>query len=113
MKEKAFQDMEDEKAYLICRCGDLNHLVVLDFYESEVLPLQVILSVSLNKLPFHKRLWYGIKYILFGTPQKYGHYEDIILGIRQLEEFKNFIDKTLKTHEEHVDKILDQKEKEV
>lgn len=88
-------------------------MVVLDFYESEVLPLQVILSVSLNKLPFYKRLWYGIKYILFGTTQKYGHYEDIILGVRQLEEFKSFIDKTLKIHEEHVNKILDKKEKEI
>ena len=60
----------------------------------------------MNKPPFLKRLWIGIKYILFGTPQKYGHYEEILLNLDSVKELKKFIDSSIEQGDSKIEFIL-------
>jgi putative aminopeptidase FrvX len=53
-----------------------------------------------------ERLWIGIKYILFGTPQKYGHYEEILLSLDSIKELKKFIDSSIEQGNLKIESIV-------
>jgi hypothetical protein len=60
---------------IICACGDPEHQMIFRTIDGDD---DVYVSIHLVKLPFLKRLWYGIKYI-FGYQSKYGAFDEIII----------------------------------
>lgn len=67
----------------ICSCGDVRHQIVFTFDPDSNI---VYMSVLLNKLPWYKRLIYGIKYI-FGYQCKYGAFEEVVLNENDCPKF--------------------------
>ena len=60
---------------IICACGDVEHQMIFRTIDGDD---DVYVDIHLVKLPFFKRLWYGVKYI-FGYRSKYGAFDEIIL----------------------------------
>ena len=60
---------------IICACGDTEHQAIFRTIEGDD---DVYMAIHLVKLPFFKRLWYGLKYI-FGYQSKYGAFDEIII----------------------------------
>ncbi len=112
MKNSIFRTLTEEKdktkktTALRCACGGATHSIFFDCYDPEEFPLEIVVSVCMNKPPFLKRLWIGIKYILFGTPQKYGHYEEILLNLDSVKELKKFIDSSIEQGDSKIEFIL-------
>jgi hypothetical protein len=55
----------------------------------------VYLAVSLKKVKFLSRLWYGIKFIL-GYQCKYGGFEEVVLDVAKMKEMNKFLKKCIK-----------------
>ena len=60
---------------IICACGEPEHQMIFRTIDGDD---DVYVSIYLVKLPFFKRLWFGIKYI-FGYQSKYGAFDEIII----------------------------------
>lgn len=60
---------------IICACGDVEHQMIFRTIDGDD---DVYVSIYLVKLPFFKRLWFGLKYI-FGYQSKYGAFDEVIL----------------------------------
>ena len=63
--------------YFECRCSSDEHTLRLWFDDDPEDP-SVYASVFLAELPFHRRLWEGLRYIL-GRKCRYGHFQEFIL----------------------------------
>jgi hypothetical protein len=88
--------MSDKKKLeelVICNCQNTEHQMIFRTIEGETVPW-VYVSIHLCPLPFRKRLWHGIKYIL-GYRCRYGDFDEIILTPEHYESIEN-VAKTLK-----------------
>ena len=74
---------------LICACNNTQHQIVFHYDEADEYP-EVYMHIHLNKLPFFKRLVYGIKYI-FGYQSLYGAFDEFIVDNRDIKKFKDIV----------------------
>jgi hypothetical protein len=74
---------------IICECNNTQHQMVFHYDEADNYPT-VYAHVHLNKLPFFKRLVYGIKYI-FGYQSRYGAFDEFIVDNRDIKKFKEIV----------------------
>jgi len=74
---------------IVCSCNDINYSML---YETDVLGNEkfVFLYIHLNKIPFHKRLIYAIKYI-FGYQSSFGAFDEIIIDKDNIQGFENIV----------------------
>lgn len=74
---------------IVCACHDVNHSMM---YETDVVDNEkfVYLSIHLNKVPFHKRLIYAIKYI-FGHQNSFGAFEEFIIDKSNIQGFEDIV----------------------
>lgn len=74
---------------IVCACHDVNHSMI---YETDVIDgeKQVYLSIHLNKIPFHKRIVYAIKYI-FGHQSSFGAFDEIIINKNNIQGFEDIV----------------------
>ena len=82
--------MNKEEHFVICDCGDVDHMFVLSYYPEDEPPL-LILSAHLNpSRPWYRRIWRAVTYI-FGVRSKYGDFDEVLIDdrkkVRELEEF--------------------------
>lgn len=92
-----------KKDYIECICNSEEHLLIFST-EGALFEYGELMVVShfLGEIPFHKRLWRGIKYI-FGYKCSYGHFQESCLGYQQVMQLKELCDKALQWHNERVD----------
>lgn len=76
-----------DKEIILCKCGSVDHLMVVFFEEDEVSPT-VYCQIHLNSKPWYERLVYGIKYI-FGAQSRYGAFEEFIFDPKDKEKIEN------------------------
>lgn len=60
----------------ICNCHNAEHQIIFGYFDDEP---EVYATVHLMKMPFFKRLWYGIRYI-FGYQCKYGAFDEFVFN---------------------------------
>lgn len=78
-----------------CSCHTLEHTMAL--YHDDDHP-ELHMFLNLKHRPFHKRVWYGIKYI-FGGKCRFGMYDDFLIDensadvlIKELQRVKERAD---------------------
>lgn len=80
---------------MICACSSTEHQIVFSSFDDKNEDYRsVYCMIHLNKLPFFKRLYNGIKYI-FGYKCKYGDFEEFIIdknNVCKLKEIINYIE---------------------
>src|SRR5690606_37212848 len=65
--------------YFECFCRSPEHTLRFAYFEDDIKNWPFLdVDVHLTKLPFFKRLWYGIRYI-FGKQSKFGAFEEVVL----------------------------------
>jgi hypothetical protein len=79
---------------ILCDCYSPEHQIIVHYDNDEnelgeKYPM-IYLYVHLNKLPFWKRLKYGIKYI-FGRKSRYGAFEEFIVNPEDIDKFENIV----------------------
>lgn len=84
--------MNKEELFVICSCGDMDHMFVLTCYPEDE-PPELVLSIHLNPhRPWYRRIWRAITYI-FGVRSKYGDFDEVLIDdrkkVRELGEFVN------------------------
>ena len=66
-------DMEHE--LFVCSCGDLEHQMVVSYFDDEP---ELYVSTHLRKYGLLRRLWIAIQYV-FGKQSIYGAFEECVL----------------------------------
>lgn len=70
-----------------CQCASFQHSVriMLDKEEGDI-----YVNVNLSTyLPWHKRLWRALKYVVSPGTSRFGHYDEVILEPRDYERIEN------------------------
>lgn len=73
---------------IVCDCANSEHSAIFSYFEDE--PGTVYFSPHLKKLPFLKRLWYAIRYIL-GRQSCYGAFDEFIFTENDIDKFKKIV----------------------
>ena len=76
-----------EHELFVCTCADIEHQMVLSYFEDEP---EVYVSIHLKKHEFLKRLLTAIKY-LFGKQSIYGAFDEIILNADSVERLNDIL----------------------
>lgn len=80
--------MKELEEIIICACENVEHQVIIRTVEGWE---EVAVAIHLKHLPFHKRLWHGIKYI-FGHKSKYGDFDEIIIAPKDVDKIKKVVE---------------------
>lgn len=86
----------ENKDLLICQCHSTEHQYIFLYDEDvdkngNVIDRTVYIHTHLNKRPFFKRVWYGIKYI-FGYECRYGHFDEFLIKPEDADKFQKVAD---------------------
>lgn len=86
-----------ERKFILCECGWAEHQLLF-FYDpdeddSRFYSLYVEVHLSTWK-GFFRRLWAAIRYV-FGYRSRYGHWDSIMIDVKQAKELLDFITKFL------------------
>ena len=84
--------MNDGKELLVCKCHDVNHQIVIEWFEEDG-EFEVYAEVLLKPHGFWKRLWTGIRYIC-GHRSKCGDFDEFMFSeehIRALERIVSML----------------------
>lgn len=84
----------DREELLLCECGDPAHQLIIYYDEDNEYP-NVYVSVHLSpEKNFFKRLWRGLKYVLFPNKRStYGDFDEIILRPTDAYKLQYVVDK--------------------
>ena len=85
---KKQEDIKMQHEVIVCDCANIDHSIIFSYFEDE--PGTVYFAPHLKKLPFFKRLIYGIKYI-FGKQSRYGAFDEFIFTHNDVDKFKKII----------------------
>lgn len=93
-----------------CQCISCEHTLRFMYFEEELetekhisQTANLYLTIQLDKYPWYKRIWMGIKYI-FGYRCKYGYYNEWIMHPDDIPRLKALLDKFEKFYEENPDR---------
>ena len=81
---------------ILCQCHTPEHHIMVVYDEEEN---EVIMEVHLTRLPLHKRIIRGIKYI-FDYRSRFGEYEEIIFCPKDWHLFQRMADALRKSDKE-------------
>ena len=88
-----FKDQfDDENLFIPCICGHPEHQLQFSILTWNDAPPEMVIQPFLSSLPFHKRVWHGIKYI-FGYKSKYGHFGEIQISKESAQEIKEYMER--------------------
>lgn len=96
---------EDLDKFVCCACHSPEHIMrfsVMDWGVKEAPSFDV--CFALEKFPLWKRIIVAIKYI-FGYESQYGHFDEIVLGDKQVEEIQQVINHYWKLRGQNGDSI--------
>lgn len=79
--------ISDYEECVVCECGYPGHSLIIFYEKSE---RDVVVSVHLKNLPFFKRLFIALKYLV-GKHSLYGSYEEIIVQPSDLYKFERIV----------------------
>ena len=79
--------MKELEEIIICACSSAEHQLLFRTVEFDD---DVYVEIHLAKLPFLKRLWYGVKYI-FGYQSRYGAFDEVIITKEHLPKLKRVV----------------------
>ena len=96
--------MELETNFMLCACHSPEHTLQFTYDADEN---ELFICAHLNKLPFHKRLWNGFKYILGMNVSRYGHYEEYIFDNRDALRLIDILKKI--EMEDYIRKVMEEK----
>ena len=84
-----------EYEYFECQCYSPDHifrLMIEKDIDPDGFPPELYFEPQLTPLPFFKRLWRGIKYIIKPSC-RYGHWDCICLTVDQIPKFRKMLDR--------------------
>lgn len=79
----------EKNELFICVCQSPEHQMIAVYDEDEN---EVMLTMHLQPLPLHKRLWSAIKYI-FNYKSRYGAWDNFLVKPEDKERFINTLNK--------------------
>ena len=83
-------EFNEESALITCKCGACEHHLEFVYFDDDEDRYDLIVHFRLVARGFFNRLWVGIKYI-FGYKSRYGDFDEMILGIREVEHTVEFL----------------------
>ena len=81
--------MSDGQELLVCDCGDVNHQIVIEWFEEDG-EFEIYAEVLLKPRGFWKRLWTGIRYI-FGHRSQFGDFDEFIFSKNHIPALETII----------------------
>lgn len=71
------------RKFFVCDCKDAEHQLSVVWFDDED---TAYIEFPLASRPLWFRLWYGLRYILFGYKCKYGDFDNIMLEKEKAKE---------------------------
>lgn len=91
-----------------CDCEGNNHTISFECVDPMEFPQTTVVFFHMNKLPFFQRLKAGLKYILFGTPNKFGHYDEVLLDIETTRGLRDYLTEIVRQGDEKISQIAEE-----
>jgi hypothetical protein len=83
-----------DNIFLVCECRSPEHVVQITANTMKDSDTVLYIGVQLPKLPWHKRVVRGVKYI-FGYQCKYGHWDEAVIGGSEAISLMEFLSDVL------------------